>query len=180
MNQVVKVSDKTFELFISESEILMEVNSLAKSLSEHYANKELVFVALLNGSFMFASDLMKQMTIPVEISFVKVSSYSGELSSSGEVSTLIGLSNDLSGKEVLIIEDIVDTGLTIDKVLPQLQKSNPSSIAVCTLLFKPDAFKGKEKPAYVGFAIPNEFVVGYGLDYNELGRNLPAIYQLKS
>ncbi len=127
---------------------------------------------------MFASDLMKEITIPSEISFVKVSSYKGTTSSSGRVDELIGLYTDIENKHIIILEDVVDTGITVDKILTLFELENPASLEVCTLLFKPSAFKGKKEPRYIGFSIPNKFVVGYGLDYNENGRNLRDIYQL--
>jgi hypoxanthine phosphoribosyltransferase len=175
---VVTIGDLTFEIFLTDEEILQETASLGKQLSADYAGKDLVFIAVLNGAFMFASDLMKNVSIPAEISFVKVSSYTG-LTNSEEIKELIGLNTNIQGKHVVLIEDIVDTGNTIDKLLVSLEKENPLSVKVCTLLYKPEAFKGINKPDYVGFSIPNAFVVGYGLDYNELGRNLNAIYQLK-
>jgi hypoxanthine phosphoribosyltransferase len=176
---LVQIDDKQFEIFITENEISNEVRSLAQQISKEYEGKDLLFIALLNGAFMFASDLMKEMKIPVSISFAKLSSYHGGTSSTGIVKELIGLSESLEGKNVVIIEDIVDTGNTIDCLMPSLLKQQPESVKVCALLFKPEAFKGVTKPDYVGFSIPNAFVVGYGLDYNELGRNLNAIYQLK-
>jgi hypoxanthine phosphoribosyltransferase len=126
---------------------------------------------------MFTADLMKHIESNVEISFVKVSSYQGT-STTGRVDELIGLNTDLKHKSVVILEDIVDTGITIDKVLTLLRTQDVESIEVCTLLFKPEAYLGKNKPKYIGLEIPNKFVVGYGLDYNELGRNLKEIYQL--
>ena len=175
---MVQIADKQFETFIPEKEILHEVAALGKQLSVEYAGKDVVLIALLNGAFMFASDLMKEISIPCSISFVKVSSYHGT-ESSGEVKELIGLNEDLQGKHIVLVEDIVDTGTTIDKIMPGILKGNPASVSVCTLLFKPEAFKGSSKPEYIGFSIPNAFVVGYGLDYDGLGRNLRAIYQLK-
>lgn len=175
---MVTIGDLAFEIFLTDEEILQETASLGKQLSADYAGKDLVFIAVLNGAFMFASDLMKNVSIPAEISFVKVSSYTG-LTNSEEIKELIGLNTNIQGKHVVLIEDIVDTGNTIDKLLVSLEKENPLSVKVCTLLYKPEAFKGINKPDYVGFSIPNAFVLGYGLDYNELGRNLNAIYQLK-
>lgn len=175
---MVTIGDKIFEIFLTDDEILQETTSLGKQLSADYEEKDIVFIAVLNGAFMFAADLMKNISIPAEISFVKVSSYTG-LTNSEEVKELIGLNTKIEGKHVVLIEDIVDTGNTIDKLLISLEKENPLSVKVCTLLYKPEAFKGIHKPDYVGFSIPNAFVVGYGLDYNELGRNLKAIYQLK-
>lgn len=176
---MVQIDDKQFEIFIAENEISGEVASLARQISADFEGKNVLFIALLNGAFMFASDLIKEITIPVSISFAKLSSYHGGTSSSGIVKELIGVNESLEGKHIVIIEDIVDTGNTIDSLMPNLLKQGPESVKVCTLLFKPEAFKGVYKPDYVGFSIPNAFVVGYGLDYNELGRNLKAIYQLK-
>jgi hypoxanthine phosphoribosyltransferase len=178
-NDLIQVADKQFEVFITENEICCEVRSLALEISEDYKGKEVIFIALLNGAFMFASDLMKEITIPVSISFAKLSSYHGGTESSGSVKELIGVGETLKDKHVVIIEDIVDTGNTIDSLLPSILTQSPASVKVCTLLFKPEAFKGINVPDYIGFSIPNAFVVGYGLDYNEYGRNLKAIYQLK-
>ena len=128
---------------------------------------------------MFTSDLMKNINKQVEISFIKVSSYSGT-TTTGRVDELIGLATTITDKHIIVVEDIVDTGITIDKVITLLNASNPASISVCTFLYKPSAFKGNNVPAYVGFEIPNKFVVGYGLDYNQLGRNLDSLYELKN
>lgn len=176
---MVQIADKQFEIFITEKEISREVSALAGQIAADYEGKEVLFIALLNGAFMFASDLMKEMPIPVAISFAKLSSYHGGTESSGLVKELIGVNTSLQGKHVVIVEDIVDTGNTIDMLMPSLLKQNPESVKICTLLFKPEAFKGIYSPDYIGFSIPNAFVVGYGLDYNELGRNLKSIYQLK-
>lgn len=175
---MVQILDKRFDLFISEEEILREVRSLGNQIGEEYAGKEVVFIALLNGSFMFASDLMKQVSIPCQISFVKVSSYHGT-ESSGTVKELIGLNEDIKNKHVILLEDIVDTGNTIDNIFPTIIEKQPASLKICTLLYKPEAFTGKNRPDLIGFTIPNAFVVGYGLDYDGYGRNLKAIYQLK-
>jgi hypoxanthine phosphoribosyltransferase len=175
---LVTIRDKEFELFISEDEILAEVAAMGKQLSSDYQGKEVVFVAMLNGAFMFAADLMKKISIPCTISFIKVSSYEGE-SSTGKITELIGINEDLSGKHIVLVEDIVDTGMTIESILPKLDKAAAASVSICTLLFKPEAFKGTHHPEHIGFSIPNRFVVGYGLDYDGYGRNLNAIYQLK-
>lgn len=175
---MIHLNDKTFEVFIHEVEILKEISSLADTINTEYQGKEIVFIAILNGAFMFASDLIKSISNTCEISFVKVSSYSGT-SSKGRVDELIGLNTDLENKHVIILEDIVDTGITIDKIITLMKAESPASIKVCTLLYKPSAFLGKKEPDYIGFSIPNKFVVGYGLDYNEKGRNLREIYQLK-
>ncbi|TNE56256.1 MAG: hypoxanthine phosphoribosyltransferase [Bacteroidetes bacterium] len=151
---------------------------MAAEIDREYRDKDLVFISVLNGSFMFASDLMKRITIPCEISFVKVSSYKG-MNSSGRVDELIGLNTNIEDRDVIILEDIVDTGITMNKIYSYLDSFHPSSLKITSLLFKPDAFDGKHAPDQIGFSIPNDFVVGYGLDYNEKGRNLDAIYKLK-
>ena len=175
---MIQINDKYFDVFINKEDIQKKIKGLASVINADYKGKEVIFIAVLNGSFMFASDLMKSVDLDSEISFMKVSSYVGT-SSMGRVDELIGLNADVSNKHVVIIEDIVDTGITIDKITSLLTIENPLSINTCTLLFKPDAFKGKEKPLYVGFEIANNFVVGFGLDYDEKGRNLDEIYQLK-
>lgn len=177
MTHVRIIHDKQFHSYISEAEIQSVVERLANDLEKDYQGKELIFLSILNGSFMFTSDLMKSINSNVEVSFVKVSSYKGT-NTTGRVDELIGLNADLKNKSVVILEDIVDTGITIDKVLTLLRTQDVESIEICTLLFKPEAYLGKNKPKYIGMEIPNKFVVGYGLDYNELGRNLKEIYQL--
>ena len=175
---MIQINDKSFDVFIQESEIAAKILEISSTINAEYKDKELVFIAILNGAFMFASDLMKNITIPCEISFVKVSSYEG-MSTSGRVDELIGLNTIIENKHVIILEDIVDTGITIDKIRTLLTIENPASLKVCTLLYKPSAFAGKHAPEIVGFSIPNKFVVGYGLDYDEKGRNLKEIYQIK-
>ena len=175
---MIEVLDKTFEVFIKREAIQEQVSALAEQINRDFVGEDIVFIAVLNGSFMFASDLLKSISIPCEISFVKMSSYQGT-ESSGRVDELIGLGNDVKGKTIVIVEDIIDSGITIDKMITLLSSESPKQVKICSLLFKPDAFKGKTQPDYVGFSIPNAFVVGYGLDYNEKGRNLDAIYQIK-
>ena len=172
---MIQVLDKTFE--VSE-EIQREVLSLATEINQDLRDEDVVFIAVLNGSFMFAADLMKSVSLPSEISFVKMSSYHGT-ESSGRVDELIGLNNDVKGKTVVIVEDIIDSGITMEKMISLIEMEEPKQLKICTLLYKPEAFKGTRPPDYVGFSIPNAFVVGYGLDYNEKGRNLDAIYQIK-
>jgi hypoxanthine phosphoribosyltransferase len=176
--QLITLHDKEFEPFILEDEILDRIGTIGVSLSSEYVDKNPLFIAVLNGSFMVASDLMKSMSIPCEISFVKVSSYRGT-ASTGRVDELIGLNTNVRNRHIVLLEDIVDTGVTVDKVLKLLSVAEPASVKTCTLLFKPDAFKGKKTPDFIGFSVPDLFVVGYGLDYNELGRNLRDIYKLK-
>lgn len=175
---MLQIHDKTFEVFIRGEEIQKEILSLANTLNQEYEGKEVIFISVLNGSFMFTADLMKRITIPCEISFIKVSSYQG-MNTSGRVDEVIGLNTSIKNKHIIILEDIVDTGITMDKVMTLLSAEHPASIKITTLLYKPEAFKGKHKPDFVGFSIPNSFVVGYGLDYNEHGRNTEHIYQLK-
>lgn len=172
------IHDKTFELFIRNDEIQAKIQTLASEINAEYAGKELVFIAVLNGAFMFAADLMKRIDLACEISFIKVSSYHGT-ASTGRVDEVIGLTTVIKNKHVILVEDIVDTGITMNKLFTLLQEEHPASIEIATLLYKPEAFKGKHVPKMVGFSIPNSFVVGYGLDYNEHGRNTEHIYQLK-
>ncbi len=173
------INEKSFEIFLTKEEISNEIQRLSSALNSDYKGKDVVFIAILNGSFMFASDLMKNVDLNCEITFVKVSSYDGTIST-GKVNELIGLNSSITNKHIVILEDIVDTGLTIDSILPILEKENPLSIKICSLLFKKEAFKGITPPQYIGFTIPNKFVVGFGLDYNEKGRNLSELYQLKN
>lgn len=174
---VIKVHDKSFETYLSEELIQQRVRELADAINTDYAGKRPLFIAILNGSFMFAADLFKHLTIEAEICFIKLASYKG-MKSSGNVVTSIGLEDDLFGKEVIIVEDIVDTGKTLHNFLPKLGHQQPRSLRIATLLHKSEATEYPLKPDYVGFVIPNKFVVGYGLDYNGLGRNLKEIYQV--
>lgn len=175
---MIQILDKKFEIFISRSEIEEKIKELGDAINNQFQGEEVVFVSVLNGSFMFSSDLIKTIKLDCEISFVKMKSYQGT-SSKGKVDELIGLDQNLEGKQVIILEDIIDTGLTIDKIMKLMEQQSPKNVTVCTLLYKPDAFHGNHKPDLVGFTIPNAFVVGYGLDYDEKGRNLDAIYQIK-
>ena len=174
---VIKVHDKSFETYLSEETILQRVKEIALAISKDYTGKRPLFIAILNGSFMFASDLFKQLSIEAELCFIKLASYKG-LKSSGNVVTSIGLEDDLFGKEVIIVEDIVDTGKTLHNFLPKLRHQQPKSLKIATLLHKPEATEYPLELNYTGFDIPNKFVVGYGLDYDGLGRNLKEIYQL--
>ena len=174
---VINVHDKSFETYLSEEVIQQRVKEIAGAINEDYAGKKPLFIAILNGSFMFAADLFKQLSIPAEICFIKLASYKG-MKSSGKVVTSIGLEEDLFGKDVIIVEDIVDTGKTLHKFLPKLVHQQPNSMKIAALLHKSEATEYPLKLDYVGFDIPNKFVVGYGLDYDGLGRNLKEIYQL--
>ncbi len=174
---VIKVHDKSFETYLSEETIQQKIKELALIINKDYAGKRPLFIAILNGSFMFAADLFKHLTIEAEICFIKLASYKG-MKSSGKVVTSIGLEEDLFGKEVIIVEDIVDTGKTLHNFLPKLLHQQPQSLKIVALLHKPEATTYPLKLDYIGFAIPDKFVVGYGLDYDGLGRNLKEIYQL--
>ena len=174
---VIKVHDKTFETYLSEDTILKRVKEMAVVINNDYAGRRPLFIVILNGSFMFAADVFKYLTIEAEICFIKLASYKG-MKSSGKVVTSIGLEEDLFGKEVIILEDIVDTGKTLHNFLPKLIHQQPKSLKIAALLHKPEATEYPLTLDYVGFVIPNKFVVGYGLDYDGLGRNLKEIYQL--
>ena len=174
---VIKVHDKSFETYLSEEKIQERVTEMAAVINEDYAGRRPLFIAILNGSFMFASDLFKHLDVEAELCFIKLASYKG-MKSSGNVITSIGLEVDLFGKEVIIIEDIVDTGKTLHNFLPKLLHQQPKSLKIASLLHKPEATEYPLTLDYVGFEIPNKFVVGYGLDYDGLGRNLKEIYQL--
>lgn len=173
----VKVHDKEFSVYLSEQEIQKKVKEIADAINKDYAGKRPLFIAILNGSFMFASDLFKQLSVEAELCFIKLASYKG-MKSSGKVVTSIGLEEDIFGKDVLIVEDIVDTGKTLHRFLPKLLHQQPKSLKIVALLHKPEATEFPLKLDYVGFSIPNKFVVGYGLDYDGLGRNLKEIYQV--
>jgi hypoxanthine phosphoribosyltransferase len=167
--------DRTFEVFISEHDILKRVKEIGLQISHDLKDENPVFIGILNGSFMFVSDLVKQINIPIQIQFCKVSSYNGT-ESTGIIKQLIGLNSSIENKTIVIIEDIIDTGLTITGIIDYLKQYNPKQILTCTLLLKPDALKTNFEPDYCGFKIKNKFVIGYGLDYNEQGRNLTSIY----
>ncbi|MGM0650442.1 MAG: hypoxanthine phosphoribosyltransferase [Bacteroidota bacterium] len=173
----VRILDKTFSIYLTESKINERVSQLAAQINKEYKQQEIVFVGILNGCFMFASDLFKQLEIDCKVSFLKIASYQGT-QSTGKVQQLIGLNEDISNKTVIIIEDIIDTGITIDHIINQLNAYQPSEIKVASLLFKPEAYQKTMQPDYIGFEIPNKFIVGYGLDYNGYGRNLKHIYQI--
>lgn len=173
------LKDKTFELFITEETIQAEITRLAAGINGDFQNLNPLFIGVLNGAFMFAADLLKRITIPSEITFIKVKSYHGT-QTTGLVHTLLGLEDTtITDRHIIILEDIVDTGLTIQHLKALLQKENPASIDVATLLFKPEALLTPIALKYVGIEIPNQFVVGYGLDYDGQGRNLRHIYRLK-
>lgn len=173
------VKDKSFIPYLSEEEIQKKIKKLAASINKDYEETKPLFIAILNGSFMFASDLFKEINLDCEISFMKLSSYN-EMSSSGHVRELIGINENVFNRDIIIIEDIVDTGNTMKNVLDQFNDRGVKSVEVVSLLIKPDALVNTVEIKYTGFEIPNKFVVGYGLDYDGFGRNSKAIYQLKS
>jgi hypoxanthine phosphoribosyltransferase len=172
-----QVHDKQFTPYLSAAVIDAEVSRLAAELNRDYAGKNPLFIAILSGSFMFASDLFKKITIPAEICFIKLASYKGTRST-GNVITSIGLDEDVHERDVIILEDIIDTGRTLNAFLPQLEHQQPRSLKICALLHKPDCTVFHVPIDYLGFSIPDKFVLGYGLDYDGQGRNLPEIYQL--
>lgn len=173
------VKDKEFVKFISKEDLAKKIEDLAGQINKEYKEKKPLFIAILNGSFMFAADLMKEINIESEISFVKVASYE-EMESTGNVKQLIGLNENIFNKDVIIIEDIIDTGRTIVKILDEFKSLGANTVEVVSLLLKPKSADVKDRLKYIGFEIEDKFVVGYGLDYDGLGRNLKDIYQLKA
>jgi hypoxanthine phosphoribosyltransferase len=171
-----KIKDLAFEKFISEEEIKEKISALAEIIDQDYATKTPVFLPILNGSFMFGADLLKQVSIPCRVSFVKISSYVGTVSS-GQIKTLIGLEESLFNQEIIIVEDIIDSGLTLQKIVEELKSLGTKSVEVISLLRKKPARDKGIPVKYLGFEIETEFVVGYGLDYDGLGRNLKDIYK---
>ena len=176
--KTVKIKDKEFVPMISEEEIKRRVKELAAQISKDMAGKNPLLLAVLNGSFVFAADLMREITIESEISFVKLASYQGT-TSTGTVKEEIGITENLSGRTVIIVEDIVESGLTMKRMIESLGTRNPASVHICTLLLKPDCLKVDLDIEYAAFSIPNDFIVGYGLDYDQQARNLKDIYVLK-
>jgi hypoxanthine phosphoribosyltransferase len=173
----IRVHDKQFEPYLNAAAIAERIKDIAGNLNKDYAGRKPLFIAILNGSFMFASDLFKELAIDAEICFIKLASYKGT-KSTGHVLTAIGLDMDLFGRDVVIVEDIVDTGKTLSEFLPQLKHQQPASLKIVALLHKPEATVFPITIDYLGFSIPNKFVVGYGLDYDGLGRNIPEIFKL--
>jgi hypoxanthine phosphoribosyltransferase len=176
---LIHVLDKSFVPFISSDTIHQKVKDLAAQLKQDYEGKKPLFIAILNGSFIFASDLFKQLDFEAEICFIKLASYKGT-KSTGHVITSIGLDTDINQRHIIILEDIIDTGKTLHNFLPQIYNQQPASLKIAVLLHKPDATVFEVKIDYCCFSIPDKFVVGYGLDYDGFGRNLPEIFQLHS
>ena len=176
--QTLHIHDKDFIPYLSQAEIEEAIKKLGEQLSVEYDGKFPLFIPILNGAFMFAAELFKHVNIPCEICFIKLASYKGT-TSAGHVITSIGLDTDVKDKHIIILEDILDTGKTLSNFLPQLHNMSPATLKIAALLHKPEATIYNVPLDYNGFKIPDKFVVGFGLDYNGLGRNIPAIYQLK-
>lgn len=174
---VIQVKDKKFVPYLTAAQIDEQIKRLGSEINKDYDGKKPLFIAILNGSFMFASDLFKELTIEAEICFIKLASYKGT-KSTGQVITSIGLDTSLKDRHVIIIEDIVDTGKTLSEFLPQLENQQPASLKIASLLHKPEALAHPVKIDYLGFSVPDKFLLGYGLDYDGLARNLKEIYQL--
>ena len=173
----IKIHDKEFEIFIPGERIQEVISEMAGQINNDLAGREVIFIGILNGAFMFASDLIRQIRLDCQISFVKLASYAGS-SSSGTVKRLIGINEDIQKKNVVILEDIVDTGITLEDIIRQLKGYEPDEIRVATLLLKPESYLKGIPLDYVGIEIPNDFVVGYGLDYRGCARNLADIYKV--
>lgn len=174
---MIQIHDLYFRPFMTADAIHDRVRELAQAIHRDYAGRRPLFLGILNGAFIFAADLVRYCDLPCEVSFIKLSSYRG-LRSGGDVTSLIGLEIDIKDRHIILVEDIVDSGNTMQKLLPDLMALKPASLALAVLLLKPDAMDHPVEIDYLGFEIPPEFVVGYGLDYNGLGRNLPGLYRL--
>ena len=175
--ETVRIKDKEFRVSIPAEKIQERVKAVAEQINRDMEGKNPLLIAVLNGAFMLAADLMRNITIPCEISFVKLASYQGT-TTTGTVKEVFGINEDLQGRTIIIVEDIVDTGLTIKRMVETLGTRNPESIHVCTLLVKPGNVREDINVEYVAFEIPNDFILGYGLDYDQQGRNLPEIYTI--
>lgn len=173
--KTVQLKDKTFRLSIPSEKIQQEVRRVAEQINKDLAGKEPIFLCVLNGAFMFAADLIRHVTIPCEITFVKLSSYSGVMST-GTVKEVIGLNENVEGRTIVVVEDIIDTGLTMEKIMDSLRRFHPADIKVASFLQKPEALQTEVPLDYIAIKIPNDFIVGYGLDYDGYGRNLNDIY----
>lgn len=178
ISHIIKIHDQEFETYIHYESILERTNEIANRINADYAGKSPLFIGVLNGVFMFAADLLKGINLKAEISFIKLSSYQGARSD-GDIQELIGLKENIKDLDIIIIEDIIDTGETISHIIKKLKQLGPASLETVTLLLKPEVFNKNIPLKYVGFKIPHKFVIGYGLDYNGLGRNLKDIYQIK-
>jgi hypoxanthine phosphoribosyltransferase len=172
-----KIHDKTFREMLTEEVIAKRIKELALQINTELSGRDVVFIGILNGAFLFAADLFRHIDFPARISFVKLASYKGT-SSSGTIKELIGWNEDIKNKTIVVIEDIVDTGNTLERIVGELVIRNAAEIKIAALLYKPDAYNKDISLDYIGFEIPNDFVVGFGLDYDGLGRNLPSVYTL--
>jgi adenylate kinase len=179
MKKSVTLHGLKFMMLVSSRKIQGAVSGIAKKINRDFKNQNPLFLAVLNGSFLFAADLLRKIKIECEISFIKVSSYSGT-ASTGKINTLIGVNENLNKRPVIILEDIVDSGNTLEAVMSEIKKHNPDTVCVATLFFKPGTYRKKIPLDYIGLKVPDKFLVGYGLDYNGQGRNLEDIYALKS
>jgi len=178
MQELIKLHDLTFEPFISPEEISKKIEEIGAEISSKFEGEKPLFIAILNGAFVFAADLVRATSVESEIIFIRLMSYHG-LESSGTVKTVIGLDQNIENRHIIVVEDIIDSGQTMHNFLQDLKEKNPASISIATLLLKPGALQFPIEPDYVGFEIPTKFVVGYGLDYDGIGRNYKGIYQLK-
>lgn len=176
MNEI-KVLDREFSEYITEDEIQSRITAMAEKITDDLQGQDVLFFGILNGAFLFAADIFRQIKLNAQISFIKLASYEGT-GSTGKIKELIGWNEDISGKTVVVIEDIVDTGNTLERIIGELTLRKASDVKICTLLFKPDAYTKDIPIDYIGFEIPNNFVVGYGLDYEGYGRNLKSIYKI--
>ena len=176
MNRIT-VKDKTFEVSMTEAQIKARVKELAQEISRDMEGKNPLLLPVLNGAFIFAADLMREMTIPCEVSFVKLASYQGT-TSTGTIHEVLGINENLAGRHIIIVEDIVESGLTIKRMVEQLGTRGPASVSICTLFFKPERLKEDLHLDYVAFKIPNDFILGYGLDYDQQARGLKDLYTL--
>lgn len=175
--KIVRVKDRQFALSIPREEIQRAVLRVAEALNRDYCGKKPVFISILNGAYVFTADLLRHVTIPCEVSFVKLASYEG-IASTGKIKEIVGLTENIEGRAVVIVEDIIDTGTTMKRILQTVKELGAASVAVATLLLKPDKLKVKLDVDYAAMKIPNDFIVGYGMDYDGYGRNLPDIYTL--
>ncbi len=176
MNEIT-VLDREFSVYITEDEIQSRITALAEKINEDLKGQDVLFFGVLNGVFLFAADIFRQIKLECQVSFIKLASYDGT-SSTGKIKELIGWNEDITGKTVVVLEDIVDTGATLERVIGELKLRKAAEVKICTLLFKPEAYTKDIPIDYIGFEIPNNFVVGYGFDYDGYGRNLRAIYKL--
>ncbi len=180
MEGSVTIRGKKFKPYISEARIKARIAQLAGELNRDYRDKSPLIVVVLNGAFMFAADLVRHMEVRPEVQFIRISTYGDAMTSSNDAQLLLGLEVEVEDRDIILIEDIVETGYTVGYFMEQMKEYTPRSVNLVSLLFKPDQFKGMHKPDYVGFEIPPAFVVGYGLDYDQLGRELKGIYQLEA